>query len=374
MLLKSIAILAALFVIRYLAKQVLLLGFHKTAFTHWPGPCRSVSPVEHGAEDMVLTKNGLAIITSGIDVAYRGDVTDPRISAAPGKLFAFNFNKPEQNATALEFAIGTDSEFSPHGISIWEEGSETRIFVVNHRQDAETIEIFKLIGDIAKPKIEHIKSVQNPLFTSVNDVLATGPSSFYATNDGYLRFTAWRVLETLLSRPWGSVVHYDGSEAKVVVDSTFEYNGMGLSLDGQFVYIARPFSSSIMIYERSSETNDLAFHQEIAIGALPDNIFVHPVTGDLWSGCTAILHRLLAAFENIDNWAPSLVVRVRPLGTKDHPFEQFKVYDVFSDDGHIMSSSSSAAVVGNGLLIGSVMQKLVYCDMKVDSTLSRDTY
>ncbi|PIK36875.1 putative serum paraoxonase/arylesterase 1-like [Apostichopus japonicus] len=201
MLLKSIAILAALFVIRYLAKQVLLLGFHKTAFTHWPGPCRSVSPVEHGAEDMVLTKNGLAIITSGIDVAYRSDVTDPRITAAPGKLFAFNFNKPEQNATELEFAIGRIPNF-PLMDKYLGGRNETRIFVVNHRQDAETIEIFKLIGDIAKPKIEHIKSVQNPLFTSVNDVLATGPSSFYATNDGYLRFTAWRVLETLLSRPW----------------------------------------------------------------------------------------------------------------------------------------------------------------------------
>lgn len=376
MLLKTIKILIAFFVIKFLAEQILLLGFHKTALNHWPGPCRTVPPVTNGAEDMVVTKDGLAVITSGIDTLYRGDITDPRISAAKGKLFFFDFDKPEKNATELEFGSEVNFEFSPHGISIWEgTNGETHLFVVNHRHDAETVEIFKLlVADKSNPKIKHIESIQNEHFTSVNDVLATGPNSFYATNDGYLRYTAWRGLERLLYRPWGSVVYYDGNDVKVLIDSAFEYNGMGLSQDGRFVYIASPFNSAIRIYERDPVTNELTFHQAVHIGAMPDNIFVHPVTGDLWSGCTTIAHRLLAAFENIDNWAPSMVVRVRPLGPKDRPFEQFKVYDVYSDDGNIMSTSSSAAVVGDRLLVGSIIHKLVYCEMKTDSTLSRDEF
>lgn len=373
MLWKTIKILVALFVARHVVKLALLLGFHKTPLNHWPGPCRTVPPIEHGAEDIALTKSGLAIITSGIDVAYRGDLSDPRISEAEGKLFAFDFNHPEKNAVELKFS--GNFEFVPHGIGLWESADDgTYVFVVNHRQEAETIEIFKLSGTTEKPVLEHVESVQDPLFTSMNDVVATGPRSFYVSNDGYLRFTAMRAVERLFNRPWGSVVHYNGKIARRVVDSAFEYNGMSLSRDGNFLFISCPFTSSVTVYERSTDSNDLSFHQEIQIGALPDNIFVHPETGDLWIGSSPIGHRVLAAFENLDNWAPSQAIRVRPLGSKEEPFEKFKLYEAFYDDGYLMSTSSSVAVVGNRMLVGSVMHKLVFCEMKTETNLPRDQY
>ncbi|KAJ8031154.1 Serum paraoxonase/arylesterase 2 [Holothuria leucospilota] len=374
MLWKAIAILLALLVTRHFVNLALLLGYHKTSLmNHWPGPCRTVPPVENGAEDIALTKSGLAIITSGIDINYRADATDPRISEAEGKLFAFDFNHPEKNAVELKFT--GDFEFVPHGIGIWESADDgTFLFVVNHRRDAETIEIFKLSGTAAKPILEHVESVQDPLFTSMNDVVATGPRSFYVSNDGYLRYTVMRAVERLFNRPWGSVVHYNGKTARKVVDSAFEYNGMSLSRDGKFLFISCPFALSIAIYERSTDSNDLSFQQDIHVGTFPDNIFVHPGTGDLWIGCSPIGHRVFAAFGNLDNWAPSQAIRVRPLGTDAKPFEKFKLYEVYYDDAHLMSSSSSAVVVGNKLLVGSIVHKLVFCDMKTETNLPRDQY
>lgn len=366
MLIKVIKILLFLFVVRQLIWLILLAGFHKTMWNHWPGPCRNVAPIEEGAEDIVVTKEGMAIISSGVDISYRGELTDPRFKNAEGKLFSFNFNNPTKNATKLDFKA--DFEFKPQGMSLWEADNGVKhIFVVNHRKAGEYVEIFKLSGTVEKPVVEHVRSVEDQLFTSLNDVIATGLDSFYATNDGLLRFSNFRIFERLFRLRLGSVVHFDGSSTRVVVPSTFEYNGMDMSTDGRFVFIASPFvSESITIYERS-ENNDLKFHQEVVVGTLIDNIYYDPETADLWCGCAPIAHRMIEALENADApWAPSFVLRVKGLGPKDKPFETFKLYDVFADDGILMSSSASAVVRGNKLLIGSIHHKLSYCEMTND--------
>lgn len=373
MLFKIIKLIIFLVIARHVHKMIMLMGFHITVWNHWPGPCRTVPPIEHGAEDVGLTKSGLAVVTSGCDISYRGEITDPRMSEAEGKLYAFDFNKPDKNAVELKFKA--DFDFVPQEISVWETESAIHFFVVNHRKEGDTVEIFKLKGTVAEPVVEHLQSVKDPLFTSLNDVIATGFDSFYATNDGYFRFSSLRVFERLLNLPWGSVVHFDGQKTRTVLGKTFEYNGMDMSSDGRFVFIASPFvSSSITIYERSAETNDLTFHQEVVVGNLIDNIFYNPETGDLWCGCAPKAHRMLEAFMNVDVWAPSFVLRVRPLGPKDRPFETYKVYDVFSDDGNLLSSSASATVKGNHLLIGSIHQKMAYCEMKSETTIPRDIY
>ena len=75
--------------------------------------------------------------------------------------------------------------------------------------------------------------------TRVNDLVATGPDSFYATNDGCIRWPKSRdrefLVEMLLLWNCGSIVYYDGISARVVGDGYLLANGLELSSDGRCV-------------------------------------------------------------------------------------------------------------------------------------------
>lgn len=66
----------------------------------------------------------------------------------------------------------------------------------------------------------------------MNDVVATGPDSFYATNLDYLRRGMTKqMLEFVLDLHWGSVVFYDGQSGREVVSGLHHPNGISISPD-----------------------------------------------------------------------------------------------------------------------------------------------
>lgn len=66
----------------------------------------------------------------------------------------------------------------------------------------------------------------------MNDIVAVGTESFYATNDHY--FTQKLVkayVEPLLGLPWTNVVYYSPEEVKVVSEGYRFANGINISPD-----------------------------------------------------------------------------------------------------------------------------------------------
>jgi len=67
--------------------------------------------------------------------------------------------------------------------------------------------------------------------SSVNDIVAVGVESFYATNDHYFSHVLLKTLEMLLLQPWTNVVYYSPEEVKVVSEGYYFANGINVSPD-----------------------------------------------------------------------------------------------------------------------------------------------
>lgn len=66
---------------------------------------------------------------------------------------------------------------------------------------------------------------------SVNDIVAVGVESFYATNDHYFPNDALHFLTLMLGLPWCDVVYYSPEEVRVAADGFLSSNGINISPD-----------------------------------------------------------------------------------------------------------------------------------------------
>lgn len=66
-------------------------------------------------------------------------------------------------------------------------------------------------------------------FFSVNDIVAMGPDSFYATNDHYFSDFVLMFLEMFLGLTWSNVVYYSPKEVKEVAAGFYSANGINIS-------------------------------------------------------------------------------------------------------------------------------------------------
>ena len=71
---------------------------------------------------------------------------------------------------------------------------------------------------------------------SVNDIVALGAESFYATNDNYFSNGILKMLGLFLSLPWCTVVYYSPEEVKVVAEGFYMANGINVSPDKKYVF------------------------------------------------------------------------------------------------------------------------------------------
>ncbi|PIK36873.1 hypothetical protein BSL78_26298 [Apostichopus japonicus] len=314
------------------------MGYHKTVYAHWPGKCHSVHPVLQGSEDIALSEDNLAFISSGLRIQVCDlDGIDPRNNEFVGRIYLFDFNNPEAGA------------------------SEMILPKVNHRADEETVELFTFDRKNSNNSLAHVRTYREPEFRSLNDVLAVSSEEFYVTNDGYFR-NCWKTLEFLFLLKWSSIVHVTQEGGGEIVATGHALNSLGKS--SGLVFATSPVGRFLNVYKRNDDGTLLLRHS-IDVGTGIDNIFVHPHTMDLWFGAHPIGHAFLEHTTNLDTPAPSQVIRLHPTGEQDDPFSSVELFEPFSDSGKLISASSSVAVSGNRLLIGSLLQKLVYCEMTV---------
>lgn len=107
------------------------------------------------------------------------------------------------------------------------------------------VEIFHHV--IGSDVATHVMSVSHPLITTPNDIYATGPTSFYVTNDHHYREGPLRFLEDLgnkLVAGWTDTIHVEavrgrsgvvGVTAKVALSGMHNNNGLGHGPDGQVI-------------------------------------------------------------------------------------------------------------------------------------------
>ncbi|XP_070532975.1 serum paraoxonase/arylesterase 1-like [Ptychodera flava] len=281
-----------------------------------------------------------------------------------GRIFLFDFNHPDDSAIEVTLNGDFDREnFFPHGISLYEDQktAEVRLFVVNHHiSDQERIEIFRF--DENATSLNHLKTVTGENIHSVNDVLAVGPESFYYTNDWYFVNKFGKMAEMLSGLCWGTVGYYHDGQDAIVARGLRMANGINMSPDGRYLYVAAAFQGQVVVFERQ-EGGSLEEKQRIDLCLGADNIEIDKRSGDLWLGCQSVLYKLFQHGMNVTNPAASQVLRIRP-GSKSAPYASPDIREIFVDDGTLASSSSVASYYDDKLLVGTVLDRLVYCEIK----------
>ncbi|KAM3613860.1 uncharacterized protein V6R79_006008 [Siganus canaliculatus] len=318
---------------------------------HLPN-CFYLKNLDFGSEDLTILENGLAFFSTGL--TFPGFPTE----GAAGKMFVLDMNdsrlKPEELRMPRNFDLDS---FNPHGISAYVDPSDGTVylFVVNHPHQTSQIELFKFVEDDFS--LVHLKTIKHELLYSVNDILAVGVDSFYATNDHYFSHETLKAyVEPLLGQAWGFVVYYSPEEVKVASEGYYCANGINISPDKRFIYVSDLLAHTVIVLEQK-EDKSLVPVKSVDLGSLADNIEVDPETGDLWIGCHPNGMKAFA-FDPADP-PGSEVFRIQNIHS-----EKPVVTQVYADDGKVLMGSSVAAPYGGKLLIGTVFHKAMCCDLK----------
>jgi arylesterase/paraoxonase len=330
----AVVLLAALFIVQLLYAA----GQFKTLEPHFEGSCAAVRGIP-GAEDITIhPRTGVAYITSA----------DRRSAMAGGParggLYAYDLRSPAPELRNL--TPDADEDFLPHGLSLHVGGDGRDVlYVVNHAGGRHAIEIYDFVGG----KLSHRETLSDPLLVSPNDVVAVGRDRLYVTNDHANPPGLARTLEDYLRRSISTVVYYDG-ERFVEAASGIRYpNGVNASADRKTLFVASTTGGTVFVFDVDPESGSLEERSAIEIGTGLDNIELDD-EGDLWIGAHPKLLSFVQHTADESRAAPAQVIRVRDPGS-DSP----RVEEVLLSLGEDLSGSSVAAVRGDRLLVGSVM-------------------
>jgi arylesterase / paraoxonase len=245
-------------------------------------------------------------------------------------------------------------QFRPRGLSLFTatDGSQ-RLFVINQAdKNTQSVEIFR----IASGALAYEKSVDlGPEVTFANDVLATGPDSFYVTDSATTGVVSW-FLNFSLQRKRSKVFYFDGSKLAPAASDFVMANGIAMSKSGEQVYVLDTFARSLRFFKRNTKSGALADNGFLFIGSGVDNIDINE-DGSLWMAAHPKLIDFALYSAGWRATSSSQVIHAVP-GKKSGG----EARTVFLDLGEKLSGSSVAVAYDNTFLIGSAMDnKLAVC-------------
>ncbi|XP_035698642.1 serum paraoxonase/arylesterase 1-like [Branchiostoma floridae] len=313
---KVVLVLVVAVVLSHVGKFLTAMRVFQHVYNHVPGTCGFVEGVEQGSEDIVLISSGQAFISSGL--VPQGLVLDPVYFSFVPKVFVFDYRNPSNGAKKSTSCQGVLRKTSYPTVSAY-----SKTHAKGHSEDR--VEIFRF--DANSNSLIHVKSVTHSLLYSVNDVVATGQESFYATNDKYSTGMYSKMTETWLLLSWSNVVYYNKGGATIVAGGFKCANGVNLSPDGNVVYVADSIKGVVTVFHRQRD-NTLRRSHDISLHTSLDNICVDATSGDLWIGAHPKPIEFAEHLKNASHPCGSQVLRVKnPAG------EAARITEVYSDDG-----------------------------------------
>lgn len=282
---------------------------------------------------------------------------------ADGGIYLVDLSDPKATPSALKMTLISSPKFEknnfhPAGISVFEEANG-RVLLYAASLSSQQIDAFEVL--VGEKTIKHLGVIQDPLFHAVNDLALVSPTSFYVTN--CLRFTSPKLLqyfEMIFQLPLGTVVFYDGKTAKEVLTGLKGPNGIALSPDKKQLYLALNGAEEFRVYDIQQD-HSLKLRETIHLYTGIDNLNVDDA-GAVWIGAHPIRYKLFQYMLDTEkNLAPSQILKITFDKKK---LEQSEITEVFADSGNLLKGSSAAVRYKDRLLIGSVFDRLLLCDLK----------
>ena len=263
-------------------------------------------------------------------------------------------------------------DFRPHGIDLHLGGDgRATLFAINRAyaegDDGPEPDVAIEVFDLTAGGLAHRGTggtLRAAELCSPNDIAATGPDSFFVTNDHGSCAGFGRMIEDFAALDRAYVLYYDGTGFHRVAEELAFANGIAVRPAGDdggpTLYVAATRDRALQIYELG--LNDgrpvTTAATRVELAAAPDNLTWGP-DGALYAGAHPDL-LAYAAFRG--GWlgretAPSQVLRIEPDGAP--------VVEIYADDGPQLSGATVAAVLGDTLLLGSAYDDhLVACRLE----------
>lgn len=258
-----------------------------------------------------------------------------------------------------EFDPGT---FKPHGLSILEdkEKGEHLVYIVNHvLEEDDRVEKFIYLPDTNE--LVHQRSFFSSKFHMINDMVLIKEDMFYVTNFFYFKSSTFiSSMESVFRLPLGNVLLFDGTDFIVAAKHQNGPNGVALSKDGKYLYVATSQNKGISVFERFPN-NTLYGIQDFYFSATADNLHISQDGKTLFTGTHPITWKILSHMTDPNRLSPSMVLSF-PL-QDDGRIVEGEMTELFYDHGDLISGSTIGTVFRNKLLIGSLIDKLVLCDL-----------
>ncbi|XP_033741944.1 uncharacterized protein LOC117328516 [Pecten maximus] len=332
-----LAVVAAV-VIEHCLRYWFFMDYHKTKtiIHHRPGPCQYLGGADGGSEDLTVLDNGMTFISSGC------------ISGTRGRILLFDFSNPSQEVRELSIVSSTlnAGQLNLHGLSVWRDSitGEITLMVINHGGSEDHVEVFTFQED--GQKLLHIDSITSPKLAFMNDLVMTSNRTFYITE--YRKLSSYYRLELLLMLKNYNILYYDGSDFRSVAQELHMPNGINVSPDQRYLYVAEFGRKQLKSYR---------IVEDLFLDTMVDNIEVDPVTGELWLGCTPIQYQLWE-WEKVGYDAPSQVLKVK---TSEGKFTE--AVEVYFDSGSELAASTVASVYRGKMIAGTLISQLIVCDL-----------
>lgn len=329
--------------------SVLWVGFSFEQFKRLDatadGDCTPVVGI-HGAADLEAVPDTGMVYISSFD--RRGD-------AARGAILKFDTDDPLDSASWRDRTRGVPTLLEPMGIDLYTARLPNgemleRLFVVNTAGPEVLLYDVQPDGDLAL-----LERFQDLRLVSPNDVVATGPRTFYVTNDtasgrGSLRGK----LDFLFGLKTGEVLHFDGERWADVASGLAFPNGLALSADGRTLYLAEMRAKKLHIFTRDPDTEILGRSTSRTLASFPNNLSVS-TGGEVLIGMAPQPLALMAYGEGLRDRAPSQVVSLDEEGGD--------TATLFQDAGEVLSAATIGVRLRDRLLIGSrAADRILMCD------------
>ena len=208
--------------------------------------------------------------------------------------------------------------------------------------------------------MELIKNYSDSTYIiSPNDVAAVDEKHFYFTNDHGSSSARGKKMEDYFQLKKANVTYYDGEKFFVVAPMIRYANGINISRDKKEVYVAATIGRGVFVYNRSDSTGQLAFKSFIYLNSGADNIEPDE-RGNLWVACHPKLLTFVKHANDTSRLAPSQVFKI----SRDEK-GNFNPQEIYLNSGEELSASSVAAVAGNIMLVGAVLDDhILWCEMR----------
>ncbi|CAJ0960593.1 unnamed protein product, partial [Mesorhabditis belari] len=341
-----------------IVRFMLLLDINKRVYNHAPGPCRAFREIVNGSAGLEqIDEENLVFITTGL-AKYRG------IENTKSGLFIYSFPEPSDQAVqhiAREVKIENFSlsHFAPFGVTHFSSKGRLHLYIINRFPTPNCVESFTYNKE--KNTATYRKSICDPRFSSLQDIVAVGPDRFFVTNTQFSGRLWAQTVEAAFQASSGSLYLWDGKSVIPSINWMPTPGGLALDKKRSLLFVGSILSETIRVYQL---TPSLALKQQTEISLLssPMGIYVEETSGDIWTALLPIVH---TTFYHLTDpaesriRAPSQVLRVR----LQEDGISWIVTEPYANDGATLSASASVLFAKDQLLIGSLFGRLLHCDV-----------